>query len=47
MAKIYNVVMHPKNEDDCPTGLLDCDNCDHRKYIGTLGGDYYVDCELS
>lgn len=46
MGRVYECVIHPKDEDKCPIGLNDCDNCDHRKYIGTLGGEYYIDCDL-
>lgn len=42
--RFYDCVIHPRNMRDCPTGLNDCDNCDYREYIGTFGGEYYIDC---
>ncbi len=50
--RFYNCVIHPKedngflstNGDGCPTDFNDCDHCEHRKYIGTFGGEFYVDC---
>lgn len=43
--RIYKMVIHPEDENECPTGELNCDNCEYCKYIGTLGGEYYVDCD--
>ena len=42
--RFNNIVVHPRDVEDCPSGLNDCDNCPHREYIGTFGGEYYVDC---
>ena len=45
-----NCVIHPKESDSpysgegCPTGKNDCDHCEYCKYIGTFGGEYYIDC---
>lgn len=49
MKRFYKCVVHPKSEDEwdserCPTGINDCDHCEHCKYIGTFGGEFYVDC---
>lgn len=50
MKTFYDCVIHPRETDEwsdesCPTGKNDCDNCEHRKYIGTLGGEFYVECD--
>ena len=48
MRRFENIVMHPKGDDYwdevCPSGFNDCDNCKYRNYIGTFGGEFYVDC---
>lgn len=50
MERFYDCVIHPKEDDSpysgkcCPTGKNDCNHCEHCKYIGTIGGEYYVDC---
>lgn len=40
--RFWKVVIHP--EEGCPISEDDCDHCEHCKYIGTLGGEYYIDC---
>ena len=42
--RFYEVEIHPKN-DECPSGENNCNGCEFCKYIGTLGGEFYVDCE--
>ena len=49
MKTFYDCVIHPRETDEwsdesCPIGKNDCDNCKYRKYIGTLGGEYYIEC---
>lgn len=46
--KVYKVEIHPK-EDACPnvdkaSDSVDCNACEFCRYIGTLGGEYYIDC---
>ena len=43
MKRYYKVDIHPKN-NECPISKTDCNNCKFCKYIGTLGGEYYIDC---
>ena len=48
MKRFYKVEIHPK-EDACPKvdrayDSADCNACEFCKYIGTLGGEYYIDC---
>lgn len=47
MKTFYEMVIHPK-DNQCPKEWeeeVDCDNCEYRKYIGRLGGEFYVECE--
>ena len=52
MKHFYNCVIHPKCDEDwggrqldgCPSGFNDCDHCKYCEYIGTIGGEYYIDC---
>ena len=43
MKRYYKVDIHPK-DNECPKDKTDCNNCNFCKYIGTLGGEYYIDC---
>ena len=48
MKRFYKVEIHPK-ENACPNVVRandssDCNACEFCKYIGTLGGEYYIDC---
>ena len=43
MKRFYEIDIYPRN-NQCPRGLKDCNNCSSCKHIGTLGGEYYVDC---
>ena len=43
MKRYYKVDIHPK-DNECPIDKTDCNNCNFCKYIGTLGGEYYIDC---
>lgn len=42
MGRTYKVDIHPR--EGCPRGNTNCSDCVHLKYIGTLGGEYYIDC---
>ena len=42
--RFYEVEIHPKN-DECPNRENNCNDCEFCKYIGTLGGEFYVDCK--
>lgn len=44
MKRFYEIDIHPRN-GQCPIGLNDCNTCGFCKHIGTLGGEYYVDCD--
>ena len=44
MKTFYNCVVHPRDEEECPTGQNDCNGCEYLDYIGTFGGDFYVQC---
>ena len=48
MKRFYKVEIHPK-EDACPNvdrayDSVDCNACEFCRYIGTLGGEFYIDC---
>ena len=43
MKRFYSVVIHPSN-GACPLRRIDCNSCEFCDYIGTLGGEYYIDC---
>lgn len=42
--RFYEIEIHPKN-DECHSGENNCNGCEFCKYIGTLGGEFYVDCK--
>lgn len=47
MKTFYDCVIHPRSQDEhddehCPISKNDCANCMYCKYIGTLGGEYYI-----
>lgn len=56
MRRFYKVAIHPIEDDNlflsqdgCPNppkdgSCPDCNSCEYLKYIGTFGGDFYVDC---
>lgn len=41
---IDDIVIHPRDEEKCPTGKNDCDHCEYCNREGTFGGEYYIDC---
>ena len=46
MKRFYKVRIQP-GEDACPKRAydsVDCNACEFCKYIGTLGGEFYIDC---
>lgn len=51
MKRFEDCVIHPRqqngwdgNGENCPIGKNDCADCKHCNYIGTLGGEYYIEC---
>jgi len=43
MSRFNEAVILPKG--GCPWGGDDCNSCEFLKYIGTFGGEYYIDCD--
>ena len=48
MKRFYKVRIQ-LGEENCPNlniayDSIDCNACEFCKYIGTLGGEYYIDC---
>lgn len=46
VRRFYKCTIHPKDREICPIEKNDCNNCDYCNYIGTFGGDYYVECSF-
>jgi len=50
MARFYQVVIHPA-DGECPLYFKDedpdCNSCEHCTRIDTLGGEFYIDCDVN